>query len=129
LAHLSNSQKIEIVQSVVHTSAIASGGKIQREWLRSFDEVIQRLRTEAMRRNRIVHSLYLFDFMEVGGPALRSKRRRTKGEIGLDQEWVGATYIGRATSEVNELSFDLGMALAQLRHWSELLGQTRPATA
>lgn len=122
VALLSNSQKIDLAQSIVQSSAIASGATFQKEWVKSFDEVIQRLKAEGTRRNKIVHSLYIFDFMQAGGPALRSKRKRARGEIELDQEWVDAAYISRATGEIHELSFDLGMALTQLRHWSEMLG-------
>ncbi len=123
VALLSNGQKIDLAQSIVHSSAVASGATFQKDWVKSFDEVIQRLKAEGSRRNKIVHSLYLFDFMQAGGPALRSKRKRARGEIELDQEWVDAAYISRATGEIHELSFDLGMALTQLRHWSEMLGR------
>jgi hypothetical protein len=127
IAHLSNSQKIDLVHSIVHASAIASGNTFERDWISSFDEIIYRLKGEAARHNKIVHSLYIFDFMEVGGPPLRSKskRKRGKGEINLDQEWVDAAYISQATSEVFELSFDFGMALTQLRHWTDQLGRMR----
>jgi hypothetical protein len=121
-AHLSNSQKIDLVHSIVHASAIASGNEFQKEWVTSFDEIVQRLKTEGTRRNKIVHSLYIFDFMEAGGPPLRSKRKRGKGDVNLDQEWVDDACISQATGELYQLSFDLGMALTQLRHWAEPLG-------
>jgi hypothetical protein len=120
---LSNSQKIDLVQSIVHSSEIADGSQQQEAWLKSFDEIMQRLRTEATRRNKIVHSLYIFDFMEIGHPPLRSKRTRKTGEISFDQAQVDAAYIDRATSDVAELSFDVGMLLVQLRHWYEKLGR------
>ncbi|MGJ4890157.1 hypothetical protein ACQR1Y_18290 [Bradyrhizobium sp. HKCCYLRH3099] len=118
---LSNSQKTDLIQSVVHSSEVADGSPSQRAWLASFDEVLKRLRAEASRRNKIVHSMYIFDFMEIGCAPLRSKRTRKVGELSFDQEQVDASYINEATTEVVELSFDAGMLLVQLRHWDEKL--------
>jgi hypothetical protein len=39
---------------------------------------------------------------------------------------VDSAYISKATSEVAELSFDIGMVLVQLRHWYEELGRSSP---
>lgn len=126
IALLSNSQKIDLVQSMVHSSEIADGSPYQEMWVTSFDEVMQRLRAEATRRNKIVHSLYIFDFMKIGHPPLRSKRTRKKGETSFDQEHVDAAYISKAASDVAALSFDVGMILVQLRHWYEKLGRGSP---
>lgn len=123
IALLSNSQKIDLVQSIVHSSEIADGSPAQEAWVTSFDEVMQRLRAEATRRNKTVHSLYIFDFMKIGQPPVRSKRTRKKSGALFDQEHVDAAYISKATSDVAELSFDVGMVLVQLRHWYEKLGR------
>jgi hypothetical protein len=120
---LSHSQKIDFVQAVVKSSAIANGEPFHTEWLTSFDELIRRLRSEATRRNSIVHSVYILDFMEIGGAPLRSKRRRKKGSLDFDQEGIDAEFITRAISELTELSFDVGMAFIQLVHWSDALGR------
>jgi hypothetical protein len=53
IALLSNSQKIDLVQSIVHSSEIADRSPVQEAWVTSFDEVMQRLRAEATRRNRL----------------------------------------------------------------------------
>lgn len=126
VSFLSHAQKIDLVHTVVMASAIKNGDPLRTEWLTSFEEVVQRLKTEAGRRNKIVHSLYIFDFVEIGAPPVRSKRKRRHGEVKLDQEGVDARFIDRATSEIAELSFDLGMALTQLQHWSDPLGRVRP---
>ncbi|UPJ59481.1 hypothetical protein [Bradyrhizobium sp. 192] len=116
------------MQSIVHSSEIADGSPVQEEWVTSFDEVMQRLRAEVTRRNKIVHSLYIFDFMKIGYPPLRSKRTRKKTGASFDQEHVDAAYISKATSDVAILSFDAGMALVQLRHWYEKLKRGLPST-
>jgi hypothetical protein len=126
IAVLSNSQKIDLVQSIVHSSEIVDGSPAQGAWVTSFDEVMQRLRAEATRRNKIVHSLYIFDFMKIGQPPVRSKRTRKKSGASFDQERVNAAYIDKATSDVARLSFDVGMVLVQLRHWYEKLGRGTP---
>ncbi len=120
---LSHSQKIDLVRAVVHSSQIADGTEHRQRWIESFDEVIKRVRAEASRRNKIVHSLYIFDFMTIGAPPLRSKRKRKSDAMSFDQQDVDASFISNATSDVAELSFDIGMALVQLRHWSEQLGR------
>jgi hypothetical protein len=122
---LSHSQKIDLVRALVHSSQIADGTEHKQRWIESFDEVIQRLRAEATRRNTIVHSLYIFDFMKIGAPPLRSKRKRKFDAIAFDQEHIDADSISQATSDVTKLSFDIGMALVQLRYWSEQLGRQR----
>jgi hypothetical protein len=125
VSFLSHAQKIDLIHAIVRSSAIANGDPFRAEWLTSFDEVIQRLKVEGTRRNKIVHSVYILDFVEIGAPPLRSKRKRKRGDIGLDQEEIDAKFIGRATSELAELSFDIGMAFTQLVHWREPLGKTR----
>jgi hypothetical protein len=123
---LLHSQKIDFVQAIVKSSAIPNGDPFRAEWLTSFDELIQRLRAEATRRNSIVHSVYILELMEIGGSPLRSKRKRKRGTLDFDQEEIDAEFITRAISELTELSFDVGMAFVQLVHWSELLGRKHP---
>lgn len=125
LSFLSHVQKIEFVQNTLQSSALADGDPIYAEWLAHFDKLVQQLKEEATRRNKIVHSLYLFDFMDIGEPPIRSKKRRKRGEVGLDQEPMDAAFIASVTSHVAELVFDLGMALVQLRHWSDKLATAR----
>jgi hypothetical protein len=129
VALLSNAQKIDLVQGIVQSSAIADGDPFRIDWLASFDKVTKRLKEEATRRNKIVHSLYIFDFMEIGAPPIRSKRKRKRGEVDLDQEPIDTEFIASATQQVAELSFDLGMALTQLRHWYDKLASSQEQSA
>ena len=123
LLFLSNAQKIDLIHTIVKSSEIANGDPFRVDWLASFEEVIRRLKTEAARRNRIVHSLYIFDFMKIEAPQIRSKRKLKKGDVDFEQEDIDEKFIAMSISEVAELSFDIGMALTQLIHWSELLGK------
>jgi hypothetical protein len=63
--------------------------------------------------------------MKVGGPPLRSKRRRKGGEVGADQQWIDKLFIQQAAADVLELSFDVGMIYKQLLHWDKELGTPR----
>ena len=126
ISTLSNSQKVDFVQAIIKSSAIANGDPFRTEWLASFYELVQRLRVEGTRRNSIVHSVYILDFMEIGAPPLRSKRKRKRAAPGFDQEEIDAQFITRAISEIAELSFDVGMAFTQLVHWSEPLAKKHP---
>ena len=67
-----------------------------------------------------------FDFMDIGQPPLRSKRKRKTDGLEFDQEAIDAAFIEKATAFVAELSFDLGMVLVQLRHWYEKVGRQGP---
>jgi hypothetical protein len=126
ISYLSHAQKIDLIQNIVQSSAIADEDPFRTDWLASFEKLFQRLKQEATRRNKIVHSLYIFDFLEIGAPPIRSKRKRRRVE--LDQEAIDTAFIASATQQVAELSFDFGVALTQLRHWSEKLATARPNT-
>lgn len=125
-ALLSNSQKIDLVQTMVLSSALSNGTEFQQKWTKDFNSLLSEVRQEGTRRNTIVHSLYLFDFMKAGMPILQSKRRRKKGEVDFDQQFVDVKYIETAAASVSALSVDLGFARRQLIAWLDEVQRTRP---
>jgi hypothetical protein len=125
LPYLTHAQKIDAMSAIVHSSSIADNDPFRLEWLASFEEVVQRLKAEATRRNKIVHSHYLFEFIAIGHSPIRSKRIRNQKRQGFEHEEIDSDYINQATLAVAELSFDLGMALTQFVHWRELIGRRR----
>jgi hypothetical protein len=122
---LSNSAKIDLIQSIVKSSALSSGSEAQQEWLKSFDHVLQELRSEGAQRNKIVHSIYLFDFMKVGAPPLQSKRRKKKGELDFEQAFIDADHASKAVGRISELAFDVGMLRTQLIHWHDDVSKSK----
>ena len=114
---LSNREKIEFVHSMVMSSAISDGTTRQREWLVAFEKIIQRVKELGDRRNKIVHSTYLFDFMKIGHPPLRSKRRKRRGKIEFDREHFDLVSMNKMADELLELAFDVGLMKTQLMNW------------
>ena len=57
-------------------------------WAEAFATVIDRLRQEGSRRNGIVHSQYLFEFVEAGMAPLRSDRRKKDGVPQFEREFL-----------------------------------------
>ena len=75
LAAMSYRQKVEALSGIVHTSKIAQGNETQAKWVKSFGRLVKRWQDEGTRRNGIVHSLHLFDFVRIGAPVLRNSMR------------------------------------------------------
>jgi hypothetical protein len=117
VARLSVSDKIDLLSSILFSSRLASGSDMQQKWLASFQEIVAELKSENARRNKLVHSLYLFDFIEIGHPVMRSKRTRRSGSKELDQEYIDENYAAEAAEKVAELCFDVGMVRRQLIAW------------
>lgn len=121
---LTNVQKIELVQSIVKSSALSSGDQVKQEWLKEFEKLLQEVRNEGVERNKLVYSLYLFDFMAIGAPPLRSNRRKKKGKVDFQRDSIDANYMREALARISELSFDVGMCRTQLIHWSDIVQKT-----
>lgn len=87
-------------------------------WNEMFQSVIWRLDAERLRRNGILHSRFLFDFMAIGSPVLRTHVKRKKGEDApyFDQEYLSQAKRDKITSEIVQLAFDLGQLHVQLSH-------------
>ena len=94
------------------------GRKNQRPgWTESFEALVQRLKKEGQRRNSIVHSQYLFEFVKAGMPPLRSDRRNRDGVAEFDQEDFDRERTDAILKELAMLAFDLSQARIQLVHW------------
>jgi hypothetical protein len=119
VARLSISDKIDLLHSTVVSSELAVGTELQKAWVASFEEMMNELKSENARRNKIVHSLYLFDSLGIGLPVLRSKRTKRHDQRELDQEYIDDKLMKEAVGKVAELSFDIGMNRRQLIAWDK----------
>jgi len=64
-------------------------GRERPEWPGRFDALLNRLDEEREHRNSLVHSAYLFEAFEHGGPIIQSDRVRRQGEVHFDQtQWT-----------------------------------------
>lgn len=115
LARKTNNSKIEEFQKCV------SGGEAFREisidgWAERFGEVIARLHDERRRRNGLLHAQYLFDFLAIGAPVLRTDFERDAEGVQFTQEGLSATNCDAILQEVAQLSLGLNMICVQLVH-------------
>jgi hypothetical protein len=85
-------------------------------WAERFDEVITRLHAERQRRNGLLHAQYLFDFLAIGAPVLRTHVQRLEGELNFDQQELSPGRCDEIMREVVQLSFDLNIICVQLYH-------------
>ena len=86
-------------------------------WTEDFAALLERLRQEGRRRNGIVHSQYLFDFVEAGMPPLRSDRRIKDGVVGFEREELDSERTEAIFKELAMLAVELSQARMQLIHW------------
>ena len=81
LAKMRNFDKVEVVRDVVFNSPDFARVHTRPEWCSKFEALILRLHKERERRNGLVHSQYLFEFVEIGSPPMRSDCKRAEGEV------------------------------------------------
>jgi hypothetical protein len=111
--------KIDLLYSTVASSELVVGTELQKAFIVSFEEVMNELKSENARRNRIVHSIYLFEPLRIGLPVLRSKRTKRHDERELDQQYIDRSLMIEAVGKVAELGFDIGMIRKQLIAWEK----------
>lgn len=117
LAGMRNIDKISAVEKVVMAPR-PFGRRAERPgWTEGFEALLERLRHEGRRRNGIVHSQYLFEFVEAGLPVLRSDRRRKDGVAEFEREDLDSEQISAIFNELAMLAIDLSQARLQLVHW------------
>ncbi|WP_026793239.1 hypothetical protein [Pleomorphomonas oryzae] len=108
-------QKIDGICSLIHDGETFRPVKIDG-WYDKVSSVVARLHQERDRRNSILHSKYLFDFLAIGIPVLRTRARRQNEVVSLDQEYLSPDRCRQIMDEIGFLSFDLNMIFVQLLH-------------
>ena len=116
LANMSNVDKVNLVRELVLSSPDFSRVHRRPEWCEDFEQTIQRLHDERRRRNGLVHSQYLFDFVEIGYPPLRSLRRRGNSDLRFDQEYITKAALNDTLRKLIELMMDVNFLYVQLVH-------------
>lgn len=116
LAKMRNFDKTAAVRDVVFNSPDFARVHARPEWCSEFDALIQRLNDERGRRNGLVHSQYLFEFVEIGGPPMRSDRKRAEGETVFVREDLTKDAQEALLKNLAQLAMDVGFAHVQLVH-------------
>lgn len=117
LAGMRNVDKIDAVERVVMAPRPFSRKAGRPGWTKDFAALLERLREEGRRRNGIVHSHYLFEFVEAGMPPLRSYRRKKNGTVEFEREDLDLRRTEAIFKDLAVLAFDVSQARIQLVHW------------
>lgn len=115
LARMSNEQKIDRLKSIVLTTSDFARVHTRPDWVSHFKSTIAALHAERRRRNTLIHSQILFDFVdrEIGPPLLSS---RTKSEDLFEQVWLTKDFQDKMLIGVAKLSYDMNFVYVQLLH-------------
>ena len=115
LAGLRNVDKINAFRDLVQ--ADEPFDRIQIDgWYEHFEQVVDRLHTERKRRNGILHSQFLFDFLAIGQPIMRSDVHRRGHDVDFTQEDLSQARCDEIMGELAKLAVDLNFVCVQLRH-------------
>lgn len=110
-----NNAKIEAFYSLISDEGSFGVVKIAG-WSELIDAVVTQLHEERRRRNGLLHSQYVFDFLAIGAPVLRTDAHRFDGDFQIDHEELSAERCDLILDEVALLSYDLGHICSQLHH-------------
>lgn len=116
LAQMTTEKKIKSVVKAVLESPHFRRVHARPEWCTRFKKVMERLNIERECRNGIMHSQFLFEFCEIGGAPVRS--RRLKGELAgeFEQQALTTEVQSELIKRILALGMDLGFIEVQLRH-------------
>ena len=99
-------------------------------WNNKFELVMDRVDLECVRRNSILHSHYLFDFLVIGAPIVQThfeKKKKDQDGFALNQTLLTEKRQIEILEELGILSVDFGFCCTQLRFSCNL--ESVPAAA
>ncbi|MBY3312218.1 hypothetical protein [Rhizobium laguerreae] len=108
LASMTNKKKVDALWKEFRENP-ANRGRSRPDWVAQFEKLIERLHLERRRRNRLLHSHYLFDFLKVGEPVLQVDAKE-------GNRFVGREAQEEIRRELGALALDLGFAHTQVIH-------------
>ena len=119
LAQKTNAQKIDAFYELVVACSPFRHVPIDG-WYDHLRAVVERLHQERRRRNGILHAQFLFDFLAIGAPVMRTHVQRQAGNAVFDQEDLSPKRCDDILGELALLAFDLNMICVQLIHVYEM---------
>ena len=102
-----------------HNLALADGRPMlhdTEDWTRKITNLRRRLDAERERRNGILHAQFLFDFLAIGHPVLRSRIKDDHGAPEFDQEYLSPERCDEILTEVAQLAFEFGITVKSVRN-------------
>lgn len=116
LAKMKNFEKIDAVRKLVLTSPDFARVHTRPDWCANFELLINRLHDERARRNSLVHSQYLFDFVEIGLAPLRSHRQAVDGQVMFDRQHLTKADQTKLLIDLGQLAMNVNFLHVQLIH-------------
>jgi hypothetical protein len=85
-------------------------------WSDRLISVRDRLHAERRRRNGILHAQFLFDFLTIGAPVVRTHVTQRNGNLIFEQDDLSPSRCDEIMRDLAQLAFDLNMLCVQLYH-------------
>jgi hypothetical protein len=116
-SQMSNRQTLDVIRSILNASPLAEADR--KDWIARFNKLVERLIVEGEHRNRLVHSVYVLDFVQIGAPPLRSKLKSKKSGPKADAEYLDRKFQASRLAELSALALEVGFAHSQIIHWHD----------
>lgn len=105
LVKQTNAKKVEAFYELARAnSALAS--EMVDGWESLLTSVVARLHAERNRRNGLLHAQFLFDFLDIGQPVMRSHLHNRGGEVVFEHEDLSAERCEQIMKDLASLSLD-----------------------
>jgi hypothetical protein len=117
LSRLSNREKLEAISVYVNENVSPHEDEFSVSWLKSFNALVGEIKSISERRNRIVHSSYLYDFLKIGHPIMISNRKLKRSELKFENEDFNTDDFNEYIYSVSSAYYELNFVHVQLIHW------------
>lgn len=88
----------------------------QDGWYDEFDSIMKDLDAERDRRNGLLHSNFIFDFLAIGQPVISNVIRKENGAAKIHNNELSAKTRDGILKELAALAYRFSMACAQLKN-------------
>lgn len=110
----SNAKKVKAFKTLALSEDVVAKITLD-DWITRVDNVVERLHDERRRRNGILHAQFMFDFLAIGAPVVRTHIKDQDAAPLFDQEQLSSERCDDIMVEIGRLAFDFGLLIASLR--------------
>ena len=115
LAKATFSDKIDAFHELADDRSLFDTGDI-KGWSERLRLAVESIHGERKRRNGLLHSKFLFDFLAIGYPVMRTNVRRRDGGLSFEREDLSSERRDEIMHEMAALAMELNMLCVQLLH-------------
>ena len=113
LAKTTLADKIDAFHQVADDRSLFDTSKVEG-WSERLRLAVENIHGERKRRNGLLHSQFLFDFLAIGAPVMRTNARRRDGVVVFEQEDLSNERCDEIMHEMAALAMELNMLSVQL---------------